>query len=353
MEKRERKAVVVGGSNGMGLAVCVELLKKGYFVEIADICAPQEDELGAGRDQYNYSFTNLLDFDEDLFRKYAEDKAVDTLVITAGIGRIADFQYHHIAEIDKTFTIDTVSTIKILRLFYERIMASDNFYTAVMGSIAGWMSSPCASVYSAAKAGVVRLFESVNIELEMSGSPNRILDVSPSSFKGSKFYGGKNDLSMMSGLASEIVNRMLARETRFIPQYEEVFKGVLDRYYKDPHEYGIHSYNYKESSGRKDNTQRVRVGYLCAEIKQLDLDTVNILKEAKSRCDYLIVGIKNSETGNDSNRASLEEIGAIIKSCRYVDRVIDGSIDEAEVIKNWHINRLLNEADLLAERTDS
>ena len=35
-----KKAVVVGGSNGMGLAVSVELIKNGYFVEIADVVPP-------------------------------------------------------------------------------------------------------------------------------------------------------------------------------------------------------------------------------------------------------------------------------------------------------------------------
>ena len=313
--------------------------------------APEKDELGATCDQYNYSYTNLLDFDEDLFKRYAEDEEVDVLVITAGIGRVADFQYHHIAEIDKTLTIDTVSTIKIIRLFYDRIMSFSAFYTAVMGSIAGWMSSPCASVYSAAKAGVVRLIEAVNIELEMYGSLNRILDVSPSSFKGSRFYGGKNDLSMMSDIASEIVKRMFARETRFIPQYEEVFKGVLDRYYKDPHEYGLHSFHYKESSGRKDNTQRVKIGYLCIAIKQLDPDTIHILKEAKSRCDYLIVGIKNTEPLSEGeNLMPLEDLKVIVKACRYVDRVIDGSIEEAEVKRIWGVNRVLSETDLSARR---
>ena len=65
-----------------------------------------------------------------------------------------------------------------------------------MGSISGWMSSPLTSVYAASKAAVVRFVESVNIELEVSGTENRILDVSPASFRGSRFYGGKNDLSI-------------------------------------------------------------------------------------------------------------------------------------------------------------
>ena len=321
-----KKAVVVGGSNGMGLAVSVELIKNGYFVEIADVVPPNEEELGSGREAYHYTYTNLLYFDEDLFRRLADDENVEAMVITAGIGRIADFEFHHIAEIDKTFTIDTVSTIKIIRMFYDKIRSSRTFYTAVMGSIAGWMSSPCASVYAAAKAGVIRLIESVNIELEMSGSPNRILDVSPSSFKGSKFYGGKNDISLMSGLAGEIYLHMVNRETRYIPQYEEVFKGVLERYHNDPHEYGVHSYHYKESSGRKDNTQRVRVGRISGTFNPFGPEQVNLLKEAKSKCDYLIVEVTaNSPESSGNGLMTLEEVKTVVGACRYVDRVVEGN----------------------------
>ena len=321
-----KKAVVVGGSNGMGLAVSVELIRNGYYVEIADLAAPNEEELGCGREAYNYSYTNLLYFDEDLFRRLAEDEDVEALVITAGIGRIADFEFHHIAEIDKTFTIDTVSTIKILRMFYDRIRSSETFYTAVMGSIAGWMSSPCASVYAAAKAGVIRLIESVNIELEMSGSPNRILDVSPSSFKGSKFYGGRNDLSQMSGLAAEIYKHMVSRETRYIPQYDEVFRGVLERYHSDPHEYGVHSYHYKESSGRKDNNQRAKVGHISGTFNPFGAAEVDLLKEAKSKCDYLIVEVVANGQDNAGNGwMTLDEVKSVVGACRYVDRVVEGT----------------------------
>lgn len=339
-----KKAVVVGGSNGMGLAISMELLARGYYVEIVDVSAPDENELGRGCEAYNYSYTNLLYFDEDLFNRLSIDEEIEVLIITAGIGRIADFQYHHIAEIEKTFTIDTVSTLKILRIFYERILSLKSFYTGVMGSIAGWMSSPAASVYSAAKAGVVRFIESVNIELEVSGSPNRILDVSPASFKGSRFYGGKNNLSLISGLASEIVSRVFERETRFIPQYEEVFKEVLNRYNRDSREYGIHSYNYKKRSGRIDNNQRVKVGYLNLSFEIFDISTLKALKEAKNQCDYLIIGVKNNESIDSGHgQGAFEEKKELLEGCRYVDRVIDGSIAENDVWEKWHFNRLFSE----------
>lgn len=174
-----------------------------------------------------YHYSDLLDFDEELYTNLAHDKDVEILMITAGIGRIADFQFHHIAEIEKMLTIDTVSTLKIFRVFYERILTEENFYAGVMGSISGWLSSPSASVYAAAKAAVVRFVESVNIELEAYGSTNRILDVSPASFKGSRFYGGKNDLTETAVLADDIVKHLFARDVRFIPNYEETFKGFL------------------------------------------------------------------------------------------------------------------------------
>ena len=36
----------------------------------------------------------------------------------------------------------------------------------------------------------------------------------------------------------------------FIPQYDEVFKNVLERYHKDFRKEGAHSYEYKLKTGR-------------------------------------------------------------------------------------------------------
>ncbi len=70
-----------------------------------------------------------------------------------------------------------------------------------MGSIAGLISSPLFATYGATKAAVCNGIESLNIELEMAGTENRILNVSPGSIKGTKFNGGTNDLSQTEALA--------------------------------------------------------------------------------------------------------------------------------------------------------
>ena len=220
-----KKAIIIGGSNGIGLAIGLKLIELGYFLEICDKVRPEDGILK--KDKYYFNYCDLNYFDEDLFINLCDDKDTEILMITAGIGRIADFQFHHISEIEKIFIIDTVSIIKIFRIFYERIMNSPSFYVGVMGSVAGLLCSPSASVYAAAKAALVRFVESVNIELEEYGSKNRILNVSPASFKGSKFYGKNNDISLMESLANEIIMNLFAKKTIFIPNFDTYHTGNL------------------------------------------------------------------------------------------------------------------------------
>ena len=103
MISNDRKAVVVGGSNGIGLAICKALVQRGYYIEICDCAQPEEGVLAT--DSYSYHYSNLLDFDEDAFESLASDQSVELLMVTAGIGRIADFQFHHTAEIEKMLTV--------------------------------------------------------------------------------------------------------------------------------------------------------------------------------------------------------------------------------------------------------
>lgn len=339
-----KKAVVIGGSNGIGLAICYKLIGQGYYIEICDRIEPENGILPI--EKYNYNYCDLLDFNESLFYSLALDKDVEILMITAGIGRVADFQFHHTAEIEKILTIDLLSTIKIIRIFYDRILSLDSFYAGVMGSISGWMISPSTAVYSAAKAGVVRFIESVNIELEVYGCPNRILDVSPSAFKGSRFYGGKNDISITGTLAEVILKNLFGRSTLFIPQFDEIFKGILERYHDDPHAYGLYSYQYKKNSGRLDNTKRVKIGYLSGTFDLFHVGHLNLLKRAKQQCDYLIVGVHDSGKWKGKGTfIPLEERKAIVSACRYVDRVVDSCREDSEAWELLHYDRLFVGSD--------
>ena len=184
-----KKAVVVGGSNGIGLAITNHLIALGYHACILD---KQEPDLSVLQGTYTYYPCNLLDFDETLFTELAKQEDISVLMITAGFGRVADFEYLHPAEIKNILKVNTIAGITIIRNFYHRIKSHEDFFCGIMGSIAGWCSSPMFSVYAASKAALCRFVESVNIELEAADIANRILDVSPGSIKGTCFNGGCN-----------------------------------------------------------------------------------------------------------------------------------------------------------------
>ena len=108
------------------------------------------------------------------------------------------------------------------------------------------MSSPYFSIYGATKAALKIFIESVNVELRKGGSSNRILNVSPGSIKGTSFNGERTDLNVVVPLAKEIITHMEKKDEIFIPQYDEVFKDVLERYHQDFRTEGDHSYDYKK-----------------------------------------------------------------------------------------------------------
>lgn len=339
-----KEGIVIGGSNGIGLAIAKELIKKGYYIHILDIIEPQENRLPING--YSYRYCNLLDLDETLIETLSQKTEIEVLFITAGFGRVAGFEYLHPAEIQNVMQVNAVSSIKILRYFYGRINAKERFYCGIMGSIAGYMSSPLFSVYSASKAAVCRFVESVNIELEENGTKNRILDVSPASLSGTKFNGGENDLSKLESLADEIIQKLFACKTLYIPKYEEVYRSVLERYHKDPHEYGIHSYEYKRQSGRVCNEQRVRIGYLSGTFDLFHVGHLNLLKRAKENCDYLIVGVHPdaSHKGKETF-IPFEERMQMIAGCRYVDKTVPSMPEDSDAVFKYGANRLFVGSD--------
>ena len=244
-----RTALVVGGASGIGLAIATQLASRGDYgtVHIVDRAAVPEDMV---QEKFVCHQFDLTSDDYGFFDCFID---VDTLMITAGFGHLALFKDLTEDYIINMMNVNATAVMRLVRRFYDRIASTDDFYCGVMVSIAGFMSSPFFSVYGASKAALKIFIESINVELEKAGYSNRILNVSPGSIKGTGFTQGKTDLSLTAGLASEIIQHLENKDDLFIPQYEEVFKHVLERYHNDFREEGRHSYDYKLNSGRVKN----------------------------------------------------------------------------------------------------
>lgn len=241
-----KRLLVVGGANGIGLSIATEVAKKDdcekvYIVDKAEVA------LGNMNTKFEAFQFDLASDDYSFFNQF---KDVDSLMITAGFGKLALFKDVPESYITSSFAVNSVAPIRVIHHFMDKLQGIENFYCGVMVSIAGFMSSPFFAVYGATKAALKIFIESVNVELEKNGSTNRILNVSPGSLKGTSFNKGKTDLSVTAPMANAIIEHLEAKDDLFIPQFEEVFKNVLTRYHDDFRAEGIHSYEYKEQSGR-------------------------------------------------------------------------------------------------------
>lgn len=236
--------------------------------------------------------------------------------------------------------------MRIIQQFYERIKGSRPFFSGIVGSIAGLVSSPLFSVYAATKAAICRFAESVNIELEESGSANRILNISPGSIAGTGFNGGETDVAQLETLSGEILERLFRRETLYIPQYQEVYAGVIDRYRADAHAFGVQSYRYKLASGCVCRETRERTGYLSGIFDLFHVGHLNLLRRAKAECDRLIVGVHPSGTWKEKETfIPLEERMAILAACRYVDEVVLAPDEDSEAWERYRYHKLFVGSD--------
>ena len=234
-------ALVVGGANGIGLSIATELagrpdIEKVYIVDKAPISEEYANE------KFEHYQFDLTQEDYSIFDKFHD---IDTLMITAGFGRLALFKDVEENMISLSFNVNTIPVMRIIKRFYNKLESQKDFYCGVMVSIAGFMSSPFFSIYAATKAALKVFIESVNVELLKAGSTNQILNVSPGSLKGTSFTNGNTDLSVTAPMAQAIISEMEKKNDIFIPQYEEIYKTVLQRYQTDFRKEGAHSYDYK------------------------------------------------------------------------------------------------------------
>lgn len=344
-----KKALVVGGNSGVGLAITLSLLDRDcQFVYIVGKDAPRPEDIPQSKKAVfqNKTAFQRVDLTQDKLDVLDGMADIDTLIITAGFGRVAPFEELTAAEVEKLVACNMLGPMQVIQRFYHKIRGNDDFYCAVMGSIAGHVVSPLFSVYGASKFGLCSFIENLNTELLHNGCNNRILDVSPGSLKGTNFNGKGNDVSQLTQVAEQILDRMYARETLYIPQYDEIYKDVLDRYHADPVKYGQESYDYKTKNGRVSTKPQIVIGYLSGTFDLFHIGHLNLLRRAKEQCDYLVVGVHKSGAWKGKETfIPFEERRQIVESICYVDKAVESFPEDADAYDVFHYHKLFVGSD--------
>lgn len=343
------KALVVGGNSGLGLAMVLELINRKYSkIYIVGKDYPKDEDIG--KDYLNIFKekcitikANLIDCDYSIFDEISD---INTLIFTAGFGRVALFEDLKEREIENSIKLNQLSAIKVIKKYYNKIKTNSDFYCAVIGSIAGHVASPLFSVYGSSKFGLCSFIENVNIELIASGCSNRILDVSPGSLKGTGFNGGSNNVELLKETTFNIYEKMINKELLYIPMYEEVYKNVIERYKNNNVEFGLSSYEYKTSNNRVSSKPQVVVGYLSGTFDLFHIGHLNLLERAKALCDYLIVGVHESGAWKGKETfIPFEERKRIVGACKYVDKVIQSLPEDSDAYDIYKVNKIFVGSD--------
>jgi 3-oxoacyl-[acyl-carrier protein] reductase len=144
-----RKALITGGSRGIGYAA-VELFRaKGY-----EVCAPVRQELDL----------SSVDSVERFVEKYRQTR-FDVLVNNAGINEINLMEDIQESELRDTFLINLESPIRLLRGFIPAMKANGYGRIVNIGSIWSVVSKPGRSLYSATKNAMHGITNTLALEL--------------------------------------------------------------------------------------------------------------------------------------------------------------------------------------------
>ena len=94
--------------------------------------------------------------------------------------------------------------------------------------------------------------------------------------------------------------------------------------------------------------QAISVGYLSGTFDLFHVGHLNIIRRAKARCDYLIVGVhETADFKGGRTFIPYRERAAIIRACRYVDKVVKASDEDTEDWEKLHFDKLFVGSDYL------
>ncbi len=184
-----KSAIITGTSSGIGFAIAEKILSLGYKVYGLSRTKPERLT-----DNPNFQFVECDLRDAKIIRRKVDeiqssDKSIYLLINNAGFGLIGLHEELDYKKLEEIIQVNLTAPILITRLLLRQIKINQGTIINI-SSVTAKKSSPLASAYAAAKAGLTQFGESLFDEVRKTGV--KICNIHPDVTR-TNFY---NDLSI-------------------------------------------------------------------------------------------------------------------------------------------------------------
>lgn len=166
-------ALVTGASSGIGAAMATLLAERGGHV----YGLSRRGEAPAGIHAIAADITDADSVQAAVARIISERGQLDIVVNAAGIGGAGPVEQIPLAEARKVMETNFFGALNVAQATLPHLRRRPRANLVMVSSIAGLMGIPYRAIYSASKAGVEMLVESLRLELRSTGV--RVVSVNP------------------------------------------------------------------------------------------------------------------------------------------------------------------------------
>lgn len=173
-----KKALITGGSGGIGLKIAKELSQKGYRVVLV---ARNEAALKKAAEEIKNAEIIPMDLsiEENCFSLYKRVRDIDILVNNAGFGAWGEFQSTELENELNMIDLNIKALHILTKLYLKDFLSSDRGYILNVASLAAFGSGPLMATYYGTKAYVYKLTTAINQELRTRKSKVKISVLCP------------------------------------------------------------------------------------------------------------------------------------------------------------------------------
>ncbi|MET0591054.1 MAG: 3-oxoacyl-ACP reductase [Polyangiaceae bacterium] len=173
-----KKALVTGGSRGIGRACALALAAAGADVAVAsspagadladDVCR-QIHGMGRRAEFYSFDVSARGDIETTCARVKRDFKEVDILINNAGVTRDRSFRKMERGEWDEVINVNLSSVFDVTRVFIDEMVVRGWGRVINISSVVGRIGNIGQTNYAAAKAGLIGLTKSLAREYARKG----------------------------------------------------------------------------------------------------------------------------------------------------------------------------------------